>query len=70
MLSRKRSGFKGIEAESEDLYSRMAVYDRNHMHDIEWNRREKEIQEIDKKCTFTKCKTFYEKLFAPANALV
>ena len=69
VVGRKKSGFLGLEDEAEDLYVRMRHFAIEASDSVEWDRTDKEIECIEKYCTYEKCKSFFYKLFAPEEKL-
>ena len=60
-------GYKCLEDESDYLFERLRNFKHSEDCFIEWDRLEKEIEQIKEYCTYERMKEFYKNLFAVSN---
>ena len=59
------NGYKSMEDESTNYFRMISYFTHEAEAEIGWDRKEQEIDMIQKECTFDKIREFYKLLFAP-----
>ena len=64
------NGYKSMEDESTNYFRMLSFFTHEAEAEIGWDRKEQEIDMIQKECTFDKIKEFYKLLFAPGETAI
>ena len=59
------NGYKSMDDEAANYFRMLSYFTHEAEAEIGWDRREQEIEMIQRECTFDKMRTFYKQLFAP-----
>ena len=64
------NGYKSMEDESTNYFRMISFFTHEAEAEIGWDRKEQEIDMIQKECTFDKIREFYKLLFAPGTTAI